>query len=76
MIQLTDPSLKENKFYEDYFHGLWREIIEKTEKEVIYLTYEYGPEPYLFVDYIRGKVCKDLEEVILDQKKRFEDFLI
>merc|ERR1712151_177676 len=53
-IQVHRP--KDNCENTEYFENLWRDILNETEEEEIYVTPEYGPFPYkpLSVDFNGG----------------------
>jgi len=72
-IQVVDPEYFDN--YEKYFYSIWKNIIEHSNRKEIYIDYEYGPEPYLFVNPITGTPFKNLGDVINEQKIKFEKYL-
>ncbi len=72
-IQVVDPNFY--RVYESYFYAIWRKVIERSPREVIYVDYEYGPDPYLFVNPKNDKPFKDLAEIVKEQRVKFENFL-
>ena len=72
-IQVVDPEYF--KEYEKYYFGIWKKIIENSKKNVIYIDYEYGPEPYLFNNPETGRPFKELPQIINEQKKKFDHYL-
>ncbi len=73
-IQVVDPIYY--KEYEDYYFNIWKKIIENSKRDIIYVDYEYGPYPYLFINPLNNKPIKDLNQVIIEQRKKFEDYMM
>jgi len=72
-IQVFDPDFYQE--YETYFYNIWKKIIKNSKKEIIYINYEYGPEPYLFMNPYNDKPFRDVSEIMIDQLYKFKEFL-
>ena len=72
-IQVVDPEFY--KEYEVYFYYFWKKIIENSSRDIIYVDYEYGPDPYLFINPKDNKPIKDITDLVNEQRFKFEKFL-
>lgn len=72
-IQVVDPNYYRE--YENYFYAMWKKIIVNSPRKTIYVDYEYGPDPYLFINPLDNKPIKELEDVINEQRSKFEGYL-
>lgn len=72
-IQVIDPVFFTE--FESYFYSVWKKVVENSPREVVYVDYEYGPEPYLFVDPEKNKPFKDLDVIVKEQRFKFEKYL-
>jgi hypothetical protein len=62
--QVIDPLSEDSKDYRKYYEGIWKEIYEKSEADVMCVDPEYGPSPYAILDPKNHKYIVDIEEVI------------
>jgi len=70
-IQVRYP--KDNCEDTEYFENIWKTIVNKTEAKEVFITLEYGPEPFAIPKLQANEEKIDLEETIkigLERLKR------